>query len=199
MVIMEFGSKIKWILVTAVSVIALILIIWGIFTIASNIFRGVGSDSIVLVDDFVDVATVGTSRFEVIGPVVANENQNSYIIDISANVVSMKTYTNYGKVLTAEKSYRNTPVSYAAFLSALENADVTAVSRNSVPDNEFEELGICATGRKFIVELDGGALRRWSTSCSNKQGNAGFTMSRVSSLFRKQVPDYNSLVSGTGL
>jgi hypothetical protein len=197
---MEFGSKIRWILVVAVSVIALILITWGLFTIASNIFRGGdNNDAVVLVDDFVDVESIGTARYEVVGPVVANENQNSYIIDVSANVVTMKTYSNYGKILTGEVSYKNTPIAYAAFLSALENADITAVSRNSVPDNTFEELGICATGRRFIVELDGGALRRWSTSCSNKQGNAGFTMSRVSLLFRRQVPDYNKMVSGTGL
>ena len=197
---MEFASRIRWILVIAVGVIALILITWGLFTIASNIFRGgetlgetdLNSSNIQLVE------TTAVARFEVLGPIVANEDQRSYEITVSQNVVTMKTYKNYGKILIAEQSYQNTPVAYDNFLSALINLDVTDLSRGSSTELEFEDLGVCPNGRKFIVSLDSDTTR-WSTSCNRNEGNAGFNMTPVGRLFQAQVPDFSDLTRGLGI
>jgi hypothetical protein len=110
----------------------------------------------------------------------------------------MKVYKSYGQVLLDQKSYTNTAPAYDAFLSALENANVTALARNASTQIEFTDQGVCAKGRKFIVELDS-AVRRWSTSCNKNEGNAGFSMSSVSVLFQAQVPDFSTLARGLGI
>lgn len=194
---MEFASKLRWILVIAVMVIALILVCWGLFSIAQNIFSG---NDEVTTEQQVDFALSSTSvaSYSVIGPVVAAEAQRSYRIDVSSSVVSMKVYGNYGSVLLTEKSYTNTAESFVAFTSALSNANATALARGATEEVEFTDIGVCATGRKFIVEFDS-TLRRWATSCAGNQGTAGFPMSPVGSLFQRQVPDFSTLNKGTGL
>jgi hypothetical protein len=200
MVTMEFASRIRWILLIAVGVIALILVTWGLFTIASNIFRGSdSSDEADLNSSSVQlVETTAVARFEVLGPIVANEDQRSYEITVSQNVVTMKTYKNYGKTLIEEKSYQNTPVAYDNFLSALINLDVTDISRGASAELDFEDLGVCSNGRKYIVSLDSDTTR-WSTSCNRNEGNAGFSMNPVGRLFQAQVPDFSDLTRGLGI
>lgn len=197
---MEFASRLRWILVIAVSIIALLLVVWGLFTIASNLFRGDESqeDTVQIDSDRSLVESTAVAFYKVEGPIVANENQRSYTIAVSANTVTMKTYSNFGKTLIGEISYQNTPVAYASFLSALANADVTALQRNASTEFTFEDQGVCATGRKFFVELDTNIFR-WSTSCGTRTGNAGFKMSPVSTLFQRQVPDFNQMTNGLGI
>ena len=197
---MEFASKLRWVIVGLVAILVLILIGWGLFTIAQNVFNPSRGEDLNANAAFTetDVKSTGSARFIVDGPVVANEEHRSYEIAVSQNVVSMKVYKNYGGVLIAQKSYPNTSDSFDAFLSALDNYNITARTKKTTVDNDFEELGVCPSGKRYIVELDE-SIRRWSTSCSNKQGTAGFSMSRVRSLFQKQVPDYRELNRGSGL
>lgn len=201
MLTMEFASRLRWILVIAVTIIALILIVWGLFTIASNIFRGNGDDetnTIQIEEDRSTVQATAVAAYKVTGPIVANEDQRSYTIVVSANTVTMKTFGSFGKTLIAEKSYTNTPIAFESFLSALANANVTALQRNASTEFTFEDQGVCARGRKFFVELDTNIFR-WSTSCGKNEGNAGFNMSPVSTLFQRQVPDFSTLTSGLRL
>lgn len=186
-------------MITAVFIIALILVGWGLFSIANNIFRGNDSDSSQLepINDFL-VESTEVARFTVDGPVVANEKHRSYTIEVSKNLVVMKVYKSYGQVLLAEKSYTNTTAAYDAFLSALGNANTTALRKNASTEVDFADQGVCARGRKYIVELDG-SVRRWSTSCGKKEGNAGFVMAPITELFRSQVPDARELTRGLGL
>jgi hypothetical protein len=198
MLTMEFASRLRWILVISVMIIVLILVGWGLFTIASNIFRGDQSQPETTSETINQVESTAVASYKVEGPVVANEDHRSYTIVVSENVVTMKTFSNYDKTLIAEKNYTNTPAAYESFLSALSNANVTALARNTSTEFSFEDQGVCATGRKFFLELDT-SLFRWSTSCSNKQGNAGFNMAPVSSLFQRQVPDFSDMTRGLGL
>ena len=196
---MELGSRVRWIVVSAVFIIVLILVGWGLFSIASNIFRNNGEDTSQLepVNDFL-VESTAVARYTLDGPVVANDKHRSYTIEVSKNVVSMKVYKSFGQVLIAEKSYTNTSLAYDAFLSALENANVTALAKNASTEVNFTDQGVCARGKKFIVELDS-SVRRWSTSCGKKEGNAGFPMAPVGSLFQSQVPDFRDLTKGLGI
>jgi hypothetical protein len=197
---MELASRLRWILVIAISIIAIILVIWGLFTIASNIFRsGEGpTDSSQVEFDRTLVQATGVASYRVEGPVVANEDHRSYTITVSSNNVTMKTYANYGSILLGEKSYPNTSDAYDSFLSALSNANVTALARNTSTELTFEDQGVCARGRKFFVGLDANIMR-WSTSCSSREGNAGFAMGPVSTLFQRQVPDFRELNRGLGI
>jgi hypothetical protein len=196
---MEFASKVRWILVVTLFVIALILVGWGLFTIANNLFHS-NDTAITQMDPSTDfsVESTKTAEYSVEGPIVANENHRSYKITVTESQVIMKTYKSYGQIELGQKSYPNTTAAYSSFLSALTNANVTAMRRNSTTDASFSDKGVCATGRKFIVDLDT-SLSRWSTSCDSKQGNAGFNMGRVASLFQRQVPDFGQLANGLGI
>lgn len=196
---MEFASRLRWALVLLAVVISLILVSWGLFSIARNIFdRDGGNPALIEQSTIYEVESAATARFITDGPVVANQEHMSYEIEISANVVSMRVYKSYGQTLVTEKSYQNTEEAYQTFLSALDKLDITSRKKNTTVDDDDAEQGVCATGKRYIVELDND-VRRWSTSCSSKQGTAGVSMGSVRSLFQKQVVDFRELTRGTGL
>lgn len=194
---MEFASRLRWIIVIALAITFLALIGWGLFSIANNIFRGAGTGTTEEISTY-DVTSAATARFTVDGPVVANEEHRSYTIEVSQNVVSMKLFGAYGRETIEERSYRNTQEAFDTFLSALENERVTDRARGTVAEDDDAEVGVCSNGRRFIVELDN-EIRRWSTSCRDNEGTAGFTMSRIRTLFQKQVPDFREITRGSGL
>ncbi len=191
---MELASKLRWILVIAVTAIALILVCWGLLSIARNTFGG--DDIPTEQQEETTLESTNTASFSVDGPVVANSLHRSYRIDVSERVVTMTVFGSYGASVLDSKSYQNTSVSYNTFLSALDNADVTARARRTSSADDFQEVGVCASGSRFVLELDED-LRRWSTTCGD--GTAGFDMSAVESLFQLQVPDFDTLIGDTGL
>lgn len=196
---MEFASKVRWIVVITLFVLALLLVGWGLVSIANNLFRDNGSDSsIEEPSTSFSVQSTGVASYTLDGPIVANENQRSYTIAVSENTVTMKVYKSYGQVLINQTSHKNTAAAYETFLSALENANVTALRRNASTEFAFSDQGTCAMGRRYFVELDSAVLR-WSTSCSSKEGNAGFSMGPVTTLFQQQVPDFQQMTNGLGI
>jgi len=199
--IMEFASRLRWILVIAAGLIFLVLVGWGLFSIAKDVFNSSGSSSSPTStgsSESFAVTDAKTARFTTQGPVVANQDYNSYTIEVSGNVVSMKVFKNYTLVLTKQVSYANNAEAYRTFLNAVEVQGVTDRKNNTDTEDDYEERGVCATGKRYIFELDS-SIRRWSTSCDSKQGTANFSVSAVRSLFQKQVPEFSELVSGTGL
>lgn len=197
---MEFASRLRWALVMIAVVIALILVSWGLFSVANNLFRRGDNTDTSLFDETTayDVNSAATARLTVDGPVVANQEHQSYVIEVNENIVSMKVYKSYGQTLISEKSYQNTEEAYQTFLSALDKLGVTGRQKNTDTDDDYAEQGVCATGKRYILELDSD-VRRWSTSCSSKQGTATASMKSVRTLFNKQIVDYRELVRGTGL
>lgn len=200
MLIMELASRLRWILVVAVALLALLLVGWGIFSIARGVFNdlsGSGEPETSQVGDS-EVLEAKSTRVIVEGPVVANENFSSYEIEVSQNVVSMRTFKTYRRILVSEKSYKNNKIAYDVFLSSLEKMGVTSRIRRTDTKDDYAEQGTCPTGQTHIFEIDDD-LRRWTTTCRGVDGTAGFSMSRVMSLFESQVPDFSELVSDTGL
>jgi hypothetical protein len=197
---MEFASRLRWALVILTVVISLILVSWGMYSIARSLFNSESNDDTISIEqiDEYSVLSAGSVKYSVDGPVVANQEHDSYTIEVSQNVVSLKVFKSYGQTLVSEKSYKNTAPAYDNFLSALDNLNVTSRTKDTDTDDDYAEQGVCATGKRYIIELDND-VRRWSTSCSSKQGTAGVKMSSVRKLFQKQVPDYRDLVRGTGL
>jgi hypothetical protein len=196
---MELASRIRWILILIVGVLFLFLVGWGLFSIASNLFNsGADEEAAVIGEPTYNIPSAATALFTVDGPVVATEEHRSYTIAVSQNVVTMKVFKNYGQTVIAEKSYTNNAQAFDTFLSALEALDVSARQRGTTIDDDTAEMGVCPNGRRFILQVDAD-LRRWSTSCSSRQGTAGFAMNQVESLFQRQIPDFRTLNSGTGL
>ncbi len=195
---MEFVSRMRWLIVIVVFTLSIGLIGWGLYSIARGIFNSSSAPAQIEETTGYNVKSAGTASLTVDGPVVANEENRSYKIEVSSGVVSMKVYKSYGQVLLSEKSYKNNDVSFDNFLSALKELNVTSRKKNTTLDDDNSGTGVCSNGKRYIVELDND-VRRWSTSCSSKQGTAGFSMSAIRTLFGKQVPDKNELLRGTGL
>lgn len=199
MIIMEFASKIRWAIFIAVGVLSLILIIWGLFSIAQNLFNP--SDDNTVRTETIDEDIVSDARtfsFTTIGPIVAKNEHRESTITVSPNVVEIKLFSGYDKTVIESRSYQNTPAAYNEFRSALEVLDVSKRLRGTDKEDDSSDEGFCPTGRRYIVEIES-EIRRWSTSCSSKQGTAAFNMSSVRNLFQKQVPEFNDINQGTGL
>lgn len=200
---MEFASKLRWVLILLAGIIFLILIGWGLFTIASNIFRGGDSNetaniSQVASDVDENLEFANMVSFEQSGPIVAKSEHRSYVITVSSNVVTMRLYKAYGQEIISEKSYQNSPEAFESFLLGLDTIGVPDRFEGTSPDDDNAYTGTCPTGRRYIVQVDS-SITRWSTSCSDGLGNAGFSMSQTRTLFQRQVPDFSDIVQGERL
>ena len=198
---MEFASRLRWIGIVFVFILSLILLGWGMYAIARNVFDANTDSSTtqsVTEEDIYSVESAGEVVFKIEGPTVAADEHRSAKITIRPNTVTMTVFKNYGQEAIETKGYLNSDASYSAFLSAIAQANVLAREKGTDMDDDYAEDGVCATGRTYILELDND-IRRWSTSCSRDHGTAGFSMGAVQRLFERQVPDYRDLTRGTGL
>lgn len=198
---MELASRLRWAAITLVFIVVLILLGWGLYAIARNVFVSNGDSSTtqsVSDDDIFSVESAGEVTFTVEGPVVAADEHRSTKITVRPSTVTMTVFKDYGTEAIDTKGYLNSNAAYREFLSALAQENVLLRERGTDIDDDFAEDGVCATGRTFILELDND-IRRWSTSCSRDEGTAGFSMSAVERLFERQVPDHRELTRGTGL
>ncbi len=195
---MEFTSRLRWLVLITIMFISLILVGWGLFSIANSLFKSAAGGNTVQQTSPYDVSSTLTAKLTVEGPVIAASEQRSYVIEVSAGVVSMKVYKNYGSVLLKEKSYQNNKESYSTFLSALNYLKITSKRKSTAVESNGTSRGVCPSGKRYIVELDR-EINRWSTSCSVKQGNLDAPMIRIRSLFKKQIPDFSKLLKGVNL
>ena len=195
--IMEFASRMRWILLVIVFLIIVVLIGWGISSVSRNIFSRSGTN-VTTPTQIADFSGIDVARFMVEGPIVAAEEQRSYTIEVSENVVVMRILSNYGRSVVAERSYQNNTIAYNEFIAALEKERVDARVQGTTTEDDQKEDGACPTGKRYILELND-ELRRWSTTCERVRGTAGVPLSTIRKLFNAQVPDYNELVKGTVL
>jgi hypothetical protein len=196
---MEFVSRLRWLIVIFVSLVFLILIGWGLSTIARNIFNG-GSGGSSVAESMSDIEVVQTdvARLTVSGPIVATELQRSYTIEVNAETVTVTLYSDYGQKQLDQKSYINNQEAYDTFLRALEAANVTARIKGTTSDDDAKFEGQCSAGRRYVFSLDDD-IRRWATSCNDVKGTAGGRVATMRRLFNKQAPDARDILDGTGL
>ncbi len=200
-------SKIRWVVLIIGGILLFILITWGIASLARTVFgsdntgddtttsenRGV-ADS----DSEEGLLNVRTVRYTVEGPIVATQDHRSYTIEVSSGTVLMRVYSNYGQIVIDEKTYSNNDEAYTNFIESLEALNVTSRLLGTSVDDDFAEKGVCPDGRRHVLEL-GDDVRRWFTSCYEFPGTAGTNMNAVRRLFIRQVPEFNELISDTGL
>lgn len=196
---MEFASKLRWFLVITAVILFMVLIGWGLFSIAKSLFNSGSSDNSTntatqsqVIDE--DVRMTSQASYYLSGRVVANSEQRSYQIDVSSNVVTMKIYSSYGQKVIGEKSYKNTPEAYDAFIASLDNLGIDNRVQGTNTEDDYNEIGMCPGGYTYVIELDNN-IRRWTTSCRDIPGTAGFNMNSVKTLFQRQVPDFSELVA----
>lgn len=144
------------------------------------------------------VNTDATVQLIVDGPVVANAEHRSYQISVNRATTTMQTFQGYENTVTAERSTPNNQEAYTDFIKAISRLNFTNVDSTAPKD----ERGYCPQGNRYIVRLTQGdreLLRGWTTSCGASVGNFRGDTGTIRVLFREQVPEFYTLVTGTSL
>ena len=100
------------------------------------------------------VTTISPSRsvrMTVYGPIVANEDRESYEITISSSTRRFAAYTGYAQTQVASSEYGNTESGYQELVYALSRAGFD--KERALNEAENDDRGTCATGRRYVYEL----------------------------------------------
>lgn len=197
---MEMIARLRWVIIAFFVLIFLILIGWGLSSIARSIFASDTPENVEQAEEqSAIVRETNVARFTVSGPVVASKEHRSYTVEVNPNVVVITLYSDYGQKELDQKSYKNNEQAYSVFLSALDVAEVTSRISGTNEEDDLLFEGQCSTGRRYIVALDD-QLVRWSVSCNSQSGTiAKSNMSTIRRLFNEQVPDIEEILEDTGL
>ncbi len=131
------------------------------------------------------------------GPIVANENFNSYRITISPTGRSFISYVGYQNNLVDETNLDNNTAAYTQFVYALDKANLAKGT-----DDQSDVRGICAVGRlyQFDILQNGKSVKTlWTSTCGGSPGNLRANVEQLSSLFNVQIPNANKLINKLAL
>jgi hypothetical protein len=195
---MELVSKLRWVLVVVVAFVLMVLLGWGLATIARNIFgssTGTTTTTETVRTEPIDAMSV---RYIVEGPVVSNPDHRRTTVEVTPTVVMMTVHSNYGQTVLVQKSYTNNSVAYENFIKSLDQSNATARIAGTTEEDDNSDVGICATGLRYIIEI-GDFARRWTTSCDRDQGTAAGKMTTMRGLFKAQVPDFDDVLASVPL
>jgi hypothetical protein len=192
---MELASKLRWIIVVVIAFVLMVLLGWGLASIARSVFRGNSSTaSTVVAPEATESINAGSVRYIVDGPVVAKSEHKKTVIEVTPTVAMITVYSEYGQSILTQKSYANSTTAYDSFLRSLEQANATARFAGTTEQDDEAEVGVCSTGLRYILEL-GDSIRRWTTSCNRNEGTAAGRMTTIRGLFRSQIPDFNEIMN----
>lgn len=131
------------------------------------------------------------------GQINSDEKHRAIRISVSANETTIDILQGYQGSVADSRQHANNQEAYDNFLNALSRAGYTRTRVTKLTDDK----GVCPLGSRYYLELfDSGIQiqRLWSTSCGGF-GTSGSNISLVQTLFRKQVPEYDSLTASVQL
>ncbi len=181
-----------------ISLIIIAVAIAAIVSIGRALFN-VGPSNDVAKTDAATAALLNTSstrsvQMVVRGPIVANEEFQSYSITVSPSDRVMNVYRGYLDDLTRDRTLENNHDAYVQFVYALDKANMTKI-RGDAADTDTR--GICATGYvyEFSVQNEGKSVQTlWTSTCSGSQGTLRANKDQLSNLFLNQIPGSEELV-----
>lgn len=139
-------------------------------------------------------ATDAEVRLTIDGPVNANQLHQQVRITVGKDKAVFEQLQGYNGSVVNTKSYANSQAAYDVFLRSLSYAGFT---RGNTSKDAQDERGFCPMGIRYVYELfqAGTDIQRyWSTSCGKPKTYEGIP-SLTHSLFRAQIPDYDTLTS----
>ncbi len=169
----------------------------GIWSIGQSIFGGGAPAPTEVVNRGAENLTKTESgsgvRMTVRGPIVGNEEHNSYTITVKPNYRNMTTYKGYNKKPIQRKELSNNKKAYTELVHALDRLGYM----DDLPfiDSANDTRGICATGTLYEFEVlkDNKSVQKlWTASCTRGSFNAKLTL--VRELFLDQIPDNYKLL-----
>lgn len=136
--------------------------------------------------------TQAEASLTIAGPINYYEEHRVTKVTVGRDVITMEQILGYDGQVVDLKTFPNTELAYAAFLSALEEANF---DKGSTAKEVRDDIGRCPLGTRYIYELEenGKQLQRfWSSTCSTPESFLG-SQSLTIKLFKRQVPEYNKL------
>lgn len=180
--------------------IAFVLVIGALFfAISGGLFRSERAEEVALpqVTDVLDGRSV---MMTVRGPIVANEDAESYSIEVGIDSRTITAFTGYERNAVSSQTLTNNRQAYTQFVYALQRADF-AVERNA-SEEASNEQGVCAKGKLFVFEIlenDRTISRLWTSSCSGERGTLNAQPNTLKSLFDVQIPDRRNILESLSL
>lgn len=189
------------ILVVVVIIIAIVALISGARAI---FFSGSSSNRLVTdttVESLLSTDVSSSVSMSVRGPIVADEEFNSYRIVVSPTSRQITTYTGYLRTIIEQQTLGNNTAAYEEFVNALNLAKMTAGNQ---PESEEENdvRGICATGNlsEFsIIDNDMTVETLWTSTCDGSPGTLRANVNQLSALFVTQIPEARTLIRSVSL
>ncbi|HUA13184.1 MAG TPA: hypothetical protein VL989_01660 [Candidatus Sulfotelmatobacter sp.] len=132
------------------------------------------------------------------GPVNADVIHQSIEIDVMQNQVVYKQIDGYNGKIAQQITYPNTEASYYAFLRSL---DIAGYEKGNTNPNAANPVGYCSLGDRYIFNLNqngSNLIHFWATSCGSPKTYAG-DLSLTLSLFKAQIPDYDTVAANTNI
>lgn len=138
-------------------------------------------------------------RMTVRGPIIADENFNSYEISVSPTERIISTFEGYQDRTIETERFANSTEAYEEFVYALSKLHFsTATPESEVLD---DVRGVCASGRLYtfdMLQAQSTISSAWVSSCRGEGSFRGDAAS-VRDLFLKQIPESNSYLSDLNL
>lgn len=187
-----------------ISLIVIALVIAAIVSIGRAIFNsgddssspdqvetGIGRESLLKTDQGRSV------RMTVRGPIVANEQFQSYTVSATPTNRALVVYEGYLDEETDSKELRNNTPAYEQFVYALDKAEMMKGEDEEDVETNDDLRGICATGYvyEFAALYNNQEVRRlWTSTCDGSRGTLQASQQQLTSLFLSQIPDANDLI-----
>ena len=189
------------ILVVVIIIIAVVALISGVralFFSGSSTTQEVTDTT---VESLLNTSISNSVSMSVRGPIVADEDFNSYRILVSPTIREITTYNGYLHTVVKQQTLGNNTAAYEEFVNALNLAKMTAGNQ---PENEKDNdvRGICATGKlsEFsIVSNDTAVETLWTSTCGGSKGTLRANVNQLSALFVAQIPEAKTLIRSISL
>jgi hypothetical protein len=188
----------------ALVIIVIIIAIAALVSLARVVFFSGNTDTSDAVDTsreaLLDTSTGHSVRMSVRGPIVANEEFNSYQITVSPSQRTIQTYVGYRESVVERKNLSNNVASYEQFVYALDKADLAVGDELEGERNDVR--GVCATGRlyEFSILEDGEPVKYlWTSTCKGSPGSLDASVDQLTELFVAQIPDAKELINNVDL
>lgn len=188
----------------ALVVIIIIIAVAALISLARVVFFSSDTTTPAVVDTSREAllnTSVGHSvSMSVRGPIVANEEFNSYRVTISPSQRTIQTYVGYLESVVDSKDYSNNIPAYEQFVYALDKANLAKGSELEGDKNDVR--GVCATGRLYefsILENGEPVKYLWTSTCKGSPGSLDASVDQLTELFIAQIPDAEKLIKNVDL
>lgn len=139
-------------------------------------------------------------RMTVRGPIIADEEFNSYQIEVGPAGRRITTYKGYGEQVIDTEQVGNNMRGYEEFVYALDRVGFT--KERQLEGTLDDVRGICASGRLYTFEIlqAGSVLKQlWVASCRGTEGSFAGNAPAARDLFLKQISDSSTRLRSLNL